>query len=166
MSVAPGGHVGCVERYRVSLNTAKPSSGGQAPVGSRSYRVVTAAGPHAAVALGVAAHNRKRPLWPLYGPVAVARTLGFLRARVVPETGSADPYVEASQRFLVAFETGSVTVATWLGDFKAVAIAVDALFADAPAATLESVVVTHVGDGPALGDGFADDLADWYYEWR
>jgi hypothetical protein len=155
-----------VERYRVSLTTAKPSSGGQAPVGARSYRVETAAGPHAAVALGVVAHRRRRPRWPLYGPVEVARSLGFLRAGALAETGSADPYTAPSQRFLVAFETGSVTVATWLGDFKAVAIAVDARFEDAPAATLESVVVTHLGDGPAAGEGAGDDLADWYYEWR
>jgi hypothetical protein len=155
-----------MERYRVSLTTAKPSSGGQAPVSPRTYRVETAAGPHAAVALGVAAHRRKRPRWPVYGPVEVARRRSFLRADVLPETGSADPYSEPSQRFLVALDTGRVTVATWLGDFKAVAIAVDARFGDAPASTLESVVVTHLGGGPVFGEPFVDDLADWYYEWR
>ena len=154
--------------YRVWIETAKPIGWATVRhVGPRVYRIQTSAGPHAAVALAVAQHLQTRAAWPVYD-VHIERTgsFGFFDAVAAPPAGvAADD--EPSRRFRVSFPTASYTVATWRGDFKAVAIATAEHLRRGAGADLEHVAVEELGPGPAWGDGApSDDLVDFGYEWR
>ena len=153
--------------YRVSIETAKPVAWATVTATwPRVYRVETDGGTHAAVARAVAEHLRKRPGWPVY-EIVVARPgrFGFIDGERIEAAGRADQ-IGPSRRFRVGFGDRVYTVATWSGDFKAIAIATEEHVRARGATALDEVTVEVLGDGPRFGRTPRGDLIDFGYEWR
>ena len=156
-----------MSRYRVAIGTAKPTASGDlSPTLPRVYRVETDAGAHAAVALAVARHLRERESWPV-NAVSVSRSgrFGWLGAEPISPADAA-PTTGPSRRFRVAFDDRAYTVATWLGEFKAAAIATEEYLRAGGAAALERIAVESLGPGPRFGERRDREAVDFQYEWR
>ncbi|MDQ3822200.1 MAG: hypothetical protein M3321_03035 [Actinomycetota bacterium] len=144
-------------RYDVVIETATPVARDTVRYAPpAAYPVETAAGEHAAAALAAAEHGRRRPGWPIC-EVKVGSAAGGVSPRSALATGN-------SSHYRVSFPEGSYTVASRLGDFKAVALATEALLHHFPQASLEDVQVAEL-DQANLDDGEASRaIVDWGYE--
>lgn len=147
-------------RYDIVIETARPVAEQTVQAAPpAAYAVETDRGEHAAAALAAAEHVRRRRGWPMH------------EVRLASGDGVASPWSSLASRrsthYRVSFPEAGYTVATSLGDFKAVALATAALLRDHPDGSVDGVEVAELGAQPFWNDdGKSLAIYDWSYEWK